>query len=309
MKKTIAIILSVMLILSMSMISTGAENSAQIYVTIADQEGKLAVAAEQITVTDTDADGTLTISDALCCAHEKFYDGGAAAGYGTKFTEQYGLSLEKLWGCANGGSYGYYVNGASAWSLTDAVKEGDYLYAFVYTDTVKWSDSFSTFDRFTDDVDPTKGVELTLTYVAEYDEFYMPVFKPLSGAEILIDGTATGIKTDENGKATLAFEKEGVYTVSAKSAEINNTPPVFKANVTAQQILRGDYNSNGELEILDATRVQRIVAALEDMPSDSFLSAVDADGDGEMTILDATRIQRVLAELCDIDGNSLNQQS
>ena len=231
MKKTIAIILSAMLILSLGILCAGAEDSAQIYVTISDKDGNLAVSAEQVTVTDTDSDGTLTINDALNCAHEAFYEGGASAGYATLNTE-YGLSLDKLWGEANGGSYGYYVNGASAWSLTDPIKTDDYLYAFVYTDLVKWSDKFSTFDKFMGDVDATEGVELTLTYVAEYDATYMPVFKPLANAEILIDGTATGIKTDEEGKAKVTFDKNGVAIVSAKSDTETITPPVFKANVT-----------------------------------------------------------------------------
>lgn len=199
MKKTISIILSVLLVLSLGVIFAHAEDSAQIYVTIADKDGNIAVAAETVTVTDTDSDGALTINDALYCTHEAFYEGGAAAGYATKNTE-YGLSLDKLWGTANGGSYGYYVNGASAWSLTDPVKTDDYLYAFVYTNLVSWSDKFSTFDQFMGDVNAAEGVELTLTYVAEYDEYYMPVFKPLANAKILIDGEATDITTDEDGK-------------------------------------------------------------------------------------------------------------
>lgn len=231
MKKTAALILSILMILSMGILSASAEDGTEIYVTIADKDGKLAVSAEKVTVTDTDGDGTLTINDALYCAHEAFYEGGAAAGYATVSTV-YGLSLDKLWGAANGGSYGYYVNGASAWSLTDPVKADDCLYAFVYTDLVKWSDKFSTFDRFMGDVNATEGAELTLTYVAEYDEYYAPVFKPLAGAEITIDGTATGVKTDENGKAKVTFTKNGTAVMSAKSDQANITPPVFKATVT-----------------------------------------------------------------------------
>ena len=231
MKKTVAMLLSLLIVLSIGVICVSAADSTEIYVTISDKDGKIAVAAEKVTVTDTDGDGALTINDALYCAHEAYYPGGAAAGYATA-TTVYGLTLDKLWGAANGGSYGYYVNGASAWSLTDPVKADDYLYAFVYTDLVKWSDKFSTFDQFKGDVDAAAGVELTLTYVAEYDEYYMPVFKPLAGADILIDGTAAGVKTDENGKAKVTFKKNGVQVVSAKSDAATVTPPVFKATVT-----------------------------------------------------------------------------
>lgn len=231
MKKTLSFILTLVMLLSLGVLAVSAEDTADVYVTIADKDGNLPVTAEKITVTDTDSDGALTINDALYCAHEAFYEGGAAAGYATKNTE-YGLSLDKLWGAANGGSYGYYLNGASAWSLTDAVKADDYLYAFVYTDLVSWSDKFSTFDKFIGDVDAAEGVELTLTYVAEYDAYYMPVFKPLANASITVNGAATDIKTDENGKATVTFSENGTAIVSASSEDANITPPVFKATVT-----------------------------------------------------------------------------
>ena len=70
-------------------------------------------------------------------------------------------------------------------------------------------------------------------------------------------------------------------------------------------VVRGDYDGDGEVLILDATRAQRIIAELTERPDEAFLKAVDADGDGELNILDATRIQRVVAELCDIDGNPI----
>lgn len=66
-------------------------------------------------------------------------------------------------------------------------------------------------------------------------------------------------------------------------------------------ILRGDYDMDGEVTILDATRAQRIIANLDERPDEDFLFAIDADGDLELTILDATRIQRVIADLCDWD--------
>ena len=71
-------------------------------------------------------------------------------------------------------------------------------------------------------------------------------------------------------------------------------------------VVRGDYNGDGELAITDATRVQRILAGLNDMPSQAQIIALDAYQDGELAITDATRIQRVLAGICDIDGNKLS---
>ena len=50
-----------------------AANDTAVFVTICDKDGKIALAQEKINVTDADGDGTLTITDALFCAHEAKY--------------------------------------------------------------------------------------------------------------------------------------------------------------------------------------------------------------------------------------------
>ena len=70
----------------------------------------------------------------------------------------------------------------------------------------------------------------------------------------------------------------------------------------------GDADQDGVLTILDATRIQRILAELNQNPfsmvkaSDFYYgypigSTIDFDRDGSFTILDATKIQRSLADL------------
>ena len=76
----------------------------------------------------------------------------------------------------------------------------------------------------------------------------------------------------------------------------------------AEGVKRGDYDEDGEITIMDATRAQNILAELMARPDDSFLTAVDADRDNALTIMDATRIQRVIAELCDWDGEPLSEE-
>ncbi len=83
------------------------------------------------------------------------------------------------------------------------------------------------------------------------------------------------------------------------------TVPIEDPTEPAPTYIRGDYDNDGIVGIMDATRVQRILADLETRPEEAFLIAVDADGDGILGIMDATRIQRVLAGLCDWDGNIL----
>ena len=228
MKKFIAVTAALAAAASLSFTAYAAD-TADVYVTIAN--GSLELAQEKITVTDPDGDGALTINDALYIAHEEKYEGGAAAGYATAETE-YGLSLSKLWGVENGSAYGYYLNNASAWSLTDAVKDGDCLNAFVYTDLTGWSDTYTWFDVNT--AVTAENAELTLTLsAAGFDEAYNPVTLPVENAVITVNGEKTEFITDADGKVTIALAA-GDYIVSAVSDTQTLVPPVCKVAVNAE---------------------------------------------------------------------------
>ncbi len=205
-------------------------DTVKTYVTISDQNGAIVMAQEQVTVADADKDGVLSISDALYAAHEAKFTGGAAAGYAASVTE-YGLSLNKLWGVANGGSYGYYVNNTSAMSLADEVKDGDYVNAFVYTDLSSFSDTYCYFDVNTLTAEAGKEFSLTL-YAAGYDTSYNPIRLAVEGAEITLNGQKTGVKTDSNGKAVITVPAEGSYIISAASSTQTLVAPVLKATIT-----------------------------------------------------------------------------
>lgn len=203
------------------------DSDTYVYVTISD--GALEVAAKPVNVYDADSDGALTINDALYCAHEAFYEGGVDAGYASAQSD-WGLSLSKLWGIENGGSYGYYVNNASAMSLADPVKSGDYVNAFVYTDTTAFSDKYCFFDNAY--VSAVEGSDITLTLNgAGYDENWNPVTAPLAGAIITVDGADTDYVTDENGSATITLDA-GSHVISARSADTTLVPPVCTAEIS-----------------------------------------------------------------------------
>lgn len=235
MKKMIASVLSVLTVTAAFAAAVSAEETASVnvYVTIADAQGELAVAAEPIAVSDADGDGVLTINDALYHAHEAFYDGGASAGYASAETE-FGLSLSKLWGAENGTGYGYYLNHASAWSLADPVAEGDCISAFVYTDMTGCSDTYCYFD--VSSVAAEAGDEITLTLsAAGYDANWNPAVLPVEGAVITIDGEATAFTTDAQGKVTFTVEEGGSFVISAVSESQILVPPVCKAEITAAE--------------------------------------------------------------------------
>ena len=126
MKKFTALLMALIMMTGCTSAAFAADNSADVYVSIANK-GELVVAYEQISVSDEDSDGKITINDTLIAAHDEFYKDGTS-GYESKVVPPYdGLSLTKLWGNTNSGSFGYYVNDASAWSLSDEVKNGSFL--------------------------------------------------------------------------------------------------------------------------------------------------------------------------------------
>jgi len=236
MKKITATLLAMVLVLGLFSFSAfAADASAQVYVTIALDDGNLAVAQEAVTVTDIDNDKKLTINDALYCVHEAFYPGGAAQGYKTELT-QWGLGIKKLWNVSNGGSYGYYVNNTSAWSLTDTISAGDYINAFVYKDAQGFSDSYSYFSAQTVEATAYEPFEITL-YRLTYDANWNTVEAPVAGAVIIVDGKTTDFVTDADGKATITLTKAGNHVLSAVSDSIVIVSPVCKADVARGSFL------------------------------------------------------------------------
>lgn len=207
----------------------GAAIAETVYVTISDGQGQLVMAGTAIDVSDMDADGQLSINDALIAAHEAAYDGGAEAGYAAA-DMGYGLSIAKLWGEENGGSYGYYLNDVSAYSLMDPVADGDYLNAFVYTDLETWSDAYCAFDGKTVEANANEYIELTLNMVT-FDAEWNPVSVPLEGAIITIDGSETAMVTDAEGKVRFSLDAAGEYLISARSNSAILVPPVCIATV------------------------------------------------------------------------------
>lgn len=229
MKKVLSLALSLLMLLGcMSVSAFAQDDTVTVFVSVANK-GELVAAQVAVDVADIDDDGAFTVNDALYALHEAVYEGGAQAGYGYYIHKDYGLSLAKLWGDTSG-SFGYYVNNASCWSLADTVKDGDYVNAFVYSDTKFYSDTYCFFSEYTVTADKGEEIELTLSG-AGYDAFWNPVTVPVVGAEITVDGVKTGVTTDENGKAVIVIDEAGEHVISAVSASKTLVPPVCTADV------------------------------------------------------------------------------
>lgn len=225
---SLALVLCLLLSLPVLAAEGAAPETIRVNVTIANA-GTLVLTQANIPVSDADGDGALTINDAMLCTHAIFFEGGAAAGYGSAETD-YGLSMTKLWGVENGGAYGYYVNNASAWSLADPIQAGDYITAFVYSDTTTYADQYTYFDFNDGYVVRDTELQMTLS-AAAFDADYQPITVPVANASIVVNGTDTGLTTDENGNVTLSFAKPGEYTITATSADAVIVPPVAKVTV------------------------------------------------------------------------------
>ncbi len=219
MKKNLSVILAGAVLAGMTGVTASAEeNTINVYVTIADDKGQLALAQQEVTVKDLNEDGIFNIDEALTAAN------GA---YGSSATE-YGISIDILWGVENGGSYGYYVNNASAMSLGDEIKSGDYINAFCYTDLTTWSDTYCYFDK-----NNTSENEFSLTLsAAAWDENYNPITVPVEGAVITINGEKTEFVTNAEGKADITIDGAGSYVISAVSDTQTLVPPVCTAYVS-----------------------------------------------------------------------------
>ena len=238
MKKLISMSLLLLLVLGMmpfAAVANEAPESVTVYVTIVGQPAEMkdidtvGVKHEAITVTDKDGDGALTINDALYAAHDAGYEGGAAAGYAYS-AGPYGLAIDKLWGVANGGSYSYYLNHGAAMSLTDPVKNGDLLTAYVYVTGKQERYSYFDVQTLTAEADS----EITLQLLQKgYNEEWELIERPVANATILVDFLATPYRTDMEGKVTLKISGVGEHVISAMSNS-PITPPICLATVTAK---------------------------------------------------------------------------
>ncbi len=198
-----------------------------VFVTVSNA-GSLVVTQEPVKVTDADNDGKLTINDALILVHTLKHADGASAFAAA--TGDYGLFVTKLWG-VDTSAVGYYLNNASAWSLADEVKDGDNLVAWIYADATGYSDKYCYFDVDTKNASAGTAFTLTLTGMG-YDASWNLVPAPLANATITVNGVATSVKTDAEGKAVITLTDAGKAVISATS-DSTIVPPVCVVTVAA----------------------------------------------------------------------------
>lgn len=223
MKKIISILVVTVMLAAAFSVSAFAADGVNVTVTISDGNGNIAVCLEEMTVGDTDGDSKITVNDVLATADPEGFE---------SYVTDWGLSIKKLCGVENGGSYGFYVNHQMAMSLADEIKDGDYVGAFVYVDAKGLSDAYSFIEKAEGIAmaDAPEGTELFRAQYVGWDENWQPVTLPIVGADVYVDGEKTDAVTDETGAFTVVFEP-GEHVVTVKSAERNFACAVYALTV------------------------------------------------------------------------------
>lgn len=234
-KRGLALLLSLMLVLSLCPAAAwAAAGEVEVEISVYLQ-GKLAfdinsdlMFRRTVTVTDVDADGTLTLNDALIAAHTAYYAEGASG-----YVVQSG-NVMKLWG-AQTSSCGFFRNDALTDGVTrEPVQDGDRITAFTYYDTRYYSDRYTAFDKTSAVLAVGEEMKLTLTG-SGYDEYWSLETKPVATAPLGVLNMETGAfskpasmrggnlfgsyylpnpSTDLNGEVTFSFTEPGVYYVA-----------------------------------------------------------------------------------------------
>lgn len=234
-------------------------------VTIANK-GSAVMLQKSVTVTDINKNGIFDVDDALYAAHESGFEGGASAGYASAYS-QWGLGITMLWGDTSG-SFGYWLNDASCWSLEDAVAEGDHLIAFVYSDGTTWSDAYAKFEK--NSYTSISGTAITAKLeIAGYDSNWNTVFSAHSGAKIsvcdsngkaLTDGFS--VQDNADGTYTVTVEKEGCYYLVATGNDPLIVPAVCALTVQKATDVPPTGDGIGLIALTVVTSLCGIVALL-----------------------------------------------
>lgn len=204
MRKGAGIIIAALgMLQAMPLAAQAAEADCTVEVTVRTEETVLNRA--EVSVGDENGDGRLTVEDVLIAAHDKYYEGGAEAGYQRSCADA--PELSRIWGVR--GRYISFILDAEGSEKTGAPADGDRI-------SVLLQDAAEDIYRFR--YGPLHqipvGEHINLKLVRRRSASGRD--EPVRDAVILIDGRRTAIRTDEKGFAAVSFRNPGVHTLSAK---------------------------------------------------------------------------------------------
>ena len=130
-------------------------------------------------------------------------------------------------------------------SLDDEVNDGDFVDAYIYTDTENFSDTYTFFENRLIECKTNENVELRL-FSAGFDENWQPTTSPVADAVIIIDGKESSYRTDENGIAKIAVNNSGEHIISAKYDAKIIVSPTCEVNASATEITEQKIEKSAE---------------------------------------------------------------
>lgn len=120
---------------------------------------------------------------------------------------------------------------------------------------------------------------------------------------ILTFDVSDDVESNAKLSVDVSYYQGDIYNDQLDNVELKTVG----GNVSLESNLIGDVDQNGEINILDATLIQKHLAGFESLSSEQILAA-DADGNDTIDIKDATEIQKYLAEIISSLGNGTDNQ-
>ena len=156
------------------------------------------------------------------------------------------------------------------------------------------------------DVDEVKPIDALNAAVAEMGEKIEKAYdiNLLKDDEAVQPSGTVTVKIPCDNPGGKIYRVESNNSLTNMNAKYENGFLVFEADdlgvyvATSPDIVIGDVDGDGTVNINDATMIQKYVAELVTLTPDR-LKAADTNGDGDVNINDATQIQKFIAELID----------
>ena len=219
MKKVIALILSVVMIIGSLGVMTFATESEPAAVSVSITISKYGEFVNDkngcpIAMTSVELSGkeVYVLDDVFRTVHTDLYEDGET-GYDTA-TGEWGLYVSKFWGDTSA-NFTYQVNFGEedVWGPNHEIENGDFIEFCINKSTGSDMEVYTRFDKRKVEVHPGETVDLTLSQ-AGYTETGLTFFA-CEDAAITVNGVLTETVTDAEGKASVSFEECGQYVVSA----------------------------------------------------------------------------------------------
>jgi len=166
-------------------------------------------------------------------------------------------------------------------------------YSWSFTTTIGIPPTVSSVSPLDGAIDVATYTTVTATFDMSMDESTITIHT------FLLDGVAGSVSYD-SGTYTATFTPDAkldsntLYTVTLSTAitSIDGVALASAYSWSFTTVYVGDATEDGELNALDITRVERIIAGL-----DAETPGADANQDGNINALDITKVERIIAGL------------